>query len=196
MGLDMYLYAEKYISSSDAFKKDDPKKYQAILETAEMDNLPKSDYGNIMVKSQVGYWRKANAIHGWFVRECANGVDECQEMYVSAEKLIELRDECVKALANRHNATKPIEADYVHKLDGENSEDIMKLIVDSMKRQSEKSNTKLEDTLDPLAPTTGFFFGSAEKDDYYYKDLEYTVELLNSLLTNKDDYSFIYRASW
>lgn len=192
----MYLYAEKYISSLDAFKKDDPKKYQAILETAEMDNLPKSDYGNIMVKSQVGYWRKANAIHGWFVRECANSVDECQEMYVSAEKLIELRDECVKALANRHNATKPIEADYVHKLDGENSEDIMKLIVDSMKRQSEKSNTKLEDTLDPLAPTTGFFFGSAEKDEYYYKDLEYTVELLNSLLTNKDDYSFIYRASW
>ena len=26
---------------------------------------------------EVGYWRKANAIHGWFVRNVQNGKDDC-----------------------------------------------------------------------------------------------------------------------
>lgn len=194
MGLDMYLYAEKYISASDTFDKQHPKQYKEILEVAGMDTLPKSDYTSLTVKVQVGYWRKANAIHGWFVRECANNVDECQEVYIPAEKLIELRDECVKALANRHTATKPNEADYVKKIDETN--DIVKLITESMKEQSDRVSKQLEKPTDPLEPIAGFFFGSTEKDEYYYNDLIYTVDLINSLLANRSDYSFSYRASW
>lgn len=36
---------------------------------------------------QVAYWRKANAIHGWFVDNCGSGVDDCSPMEVSAEQL-------------------------------------------------------------------------------------------------------------
>ena len=36
---------------------------------------------------EIGYWRKANAIHGWFVNKIAGGVDECQRIYVEAEQL-------------------------------------------------------------------------------------------------------------
>jgi hypothetical protein len=194
MGLDMYLYAEKYISASDTFRKDDPDMYKAGLEAVNMNHLPKGEFGHILVKAEVAYWRKANAIHGWIIRNCADGIDECQEIIVSSDKLTELRDECVKALANRHNATKPKEADYVSKIEGD--KDIIEMITESMKRQSMKSNTQLDSVVEPLAPTEGFFFGSTEKDEYYYKDLEYTVEVANSLLTNKEDYVFIYRASW
>jgi len=47
---------------------------------------------------QVAYWRKANAIHGWFVREAQNGVDECQHSLVHREQLQELIDTCSKVL--------------------------------------------------------------------------------------------------
>jgi len=40
------------------------------------------------------YWRKANAIHSWFVRECQGGVDECQETDVPREMVVKLRDLC------------------------------------------------------------------------------------------------------
>jgi len=38
------------------------------------------------------YWRKANAIHAWFVTYVQDGVDECQEHDVSSAQLTELRD--------------------------------------------------------------------------------------------------------
>lgn len=40
--------------------------------------------------TEVMYWRKANAIHKWFVDNVQDGVDECQESIVSVEKLKEL----------------------------------------------------------------------------------------------------------
>ena len=33
------------------------------------------------------YWRKANAIHGWFVREVQGGEDNCQQVKVAVEQL-------------------------------------------------------------------------------------------------------------
>jgi len=58
---------------------------------------------------EVGYWRKANAVHGWFVRECANGVDECQEIPVSKIKLMELQALCLSALVKRSQDPAPLE---------------------------------------------------------------------------------------
>lgn len=49
---------------------------------------------------EVGYWRKANAIHNWFVENCGNGEDNCQEMYVSLEKLETLLDICKQVSAD------------------------------------------------------------------------------------------------
>jgi hypothetical protein len=50
------------------------------------------------------YWRKANAIHNWFVREEQEGVDNCAEYNVSTEALAELRDICNKVLVDPDKA--------------------------------------------------------------------------------------------
>lgn len=48
----------------------------------------------------VAYWRKANAIHKWFVQNVQDGVDECQySRPVSAEELAHLTHLCREELA-------------------------------------------------------------------------------------------------
>lgn len=42
----------------------------------------------------VGYWRKAKAIHNWFVENVQDGKDDCSYYEVSKSKLIELRNLC------------------------------------------------------------------------------------------------------
>jgi hypothetical protein len=109
MGLDMYLYAEKNISSYDyetingQLSRKDNLMYDKVIESAGMESLPESEYGSATVTKCVMYWRKANAIHRWFVDNCQDGIDECQKSYVPREKLIELRDICRKVLENKVN---------------------------------------------------------------------------------------------
>lgn len=47
---------------------------------------------------QIGYWRKSNHIHAWFVNECQDGIDECQKTVIPKEKLEELLDVCNRVL--------------------------------------------------------------------------------------------------
>ena len=47
------------------------------------------------------YWRKANAIHKWFVYNVQNGEDDCKRYYVSEEKIQELVRLCKTVLKNR-----------------------------------------------------------------------------------------------
>lgn len=68
MGLDMYLYSYKEI------EKREYKDREYWID-----------------------WRKANAIHGWFVSEIQGGVDEWNEYPVPREKLVELLELCVAA---------------------------------------------------------------------------------------------------
>ena len=43
---------------------------------------------------EVGYWRKANAIHGWFVRNVQNNVDDCGDYTVTKDQLRNLLMAC------------------------------------------------------------------------------------------------------
>ena len=52
---------------------------------------------------EVGYWRKENHIHKWFVDNCQGGIDECQEVEVPKEKLEELLVTCLDILNNKDN---------------------------------------------------------------------------------------------
>lgn len=54
------------------------------------------------IKIPLCYWRKANQIHGWFVREVQDGVDECDRHEVSREQLFELRKR-VKTIEADHS---------------------------------------------------------------------------------------------
>ena len=49
--------------------------------------------------NEVAYWRKANQIHNWFVTNCQNGIDECQETRVTKKNLIDLKETCQAVLS-------------------------------------------------------------------------------------------------
>ncbi len=95
MGLDMFLNAKKYVSEySD---KENFEKINSI-------DIGQKDFKINHVEVEVMYWRKANAIHDWFVREVQAGVDECQQSPVSTAKLKELRDLCREVMDNKDKA--------------------------------------------------------------------------------------------
>lgn len=53
----------------------------------------------IYITFDVGYWRKANQVHAWFVRNVQDGKDDCKEYEVSKEKLEELLSICKHILS-------------------------------------------------------------------------------------------------
>lgn len=75
MGLDMYLNGKKYV-------QDWPHEHEdgVIPETTEAKKVQKVCGLTLPVTYiyvKVGYWRKANAVHKWFVENVQDGVDEC-----------------------------------------------------------------------------------------------------------------------
>ncbi len=65
-----------------------------------------------------------------------------------------------------------------------------------LKEQCEKvlKNKELANIL--LPTNSGFFFGSTEYDEWYFEDLEYTVEKLDELLKEEKYNWFKYQSSW
>lgn len=134
MGLDMYLLQE--------------------CSEQDRDGLWSDVEGSVPLK-QAAYWRKANQIHAWFVREVQNDVDECQ-------------------------LSEPFGADRLGELHW-----LCKLLLDS--KDEAKAGVL-------LPPQSGFFFGSTELNEWYWKDLEATVEQLEPHLYSEARYR--YQSSW
>jgi F0F1-type ATP synthase gamma subunit len=63
---------------------------------------------------EVGYWRKANAIHKWFVDNTQNGEDNCQESDVSIEQILVLYNLCKKVIKNpeKHGELLPMQEGF------------------------------------------------------------------------------------
>ena len=95
MGLDMYLYRREYVSGwENTFISDKPGMtdlYKSIVDYFEVDTPESGPF--VYVDICVAYWRKANAIHKWFC-DLDGGRDECQRIYVTMDKLLELRTAC------------------------------------------------------------------------------------------------------
>ena len=122
MGLDMYLEARKYVGRID-WKKvprrdiNDPTPidfndylsddFVALKEVFPTELTAHTDAGSYAAIN-VGYWRKANQIHGWFVREVQQGVDDCREYAVPREKLEELLDTVTKVLEGDKDTAKEL----------------------------------------------------------------------------------------
>lgn len=100
MGLDQYLNAKKYTSNADWLPAEERETFSALATLANVDEFMDDFLPSISMEVRVGYWRKQNAIHNWFVQNCQNGDDDCQEVYVSREQLEELREVCRKVLAD------------------------------------------------------------------------------------------------
>ena len=111
MGLDMYLEARQYVASR---KWDNDEKGDlisvpveagvGILQAAGLDKYASKDGYGVMVSATAIYWRKVNSIHQWFVDNCGNGEDNCQEMYVPTEKLVKLKDIVDTVLKSKNEA--------------------------------------------------------------------------------------------
>lgn len=102
MGLDMYLTGKRYMSKY--FDKEDEQRIVKVNEVFGVEGVEDADYGAVEVSFRVAYWRKANAIHDWFVKNAQEGVDECQEAWVSREQLQELIDICKQIIADTSKA--------------------------------------------------------------------------------------------
>lgn len=107
MGLDMYLtrqvFAGGYISAIEKNKTDGKiELYEKDYKTGGFKPAFVSIRPHLVdvIQEQVCYWRKANHIHAWFVKNIQDGVDNCEKHEVSIEQLQELVDTC-KEVVNR-----------------------------------------------------------------------------------------------
>lgn len=107
MGLDMYLSVRKYVNRIDWDTRDKTEnpRFANIARTLGIQEIlePEGSTG-MHVEIPVMYWRKSNAIHNWFVRELADGVDDCRPLELSTDKLRELVVLCDQVLADHSKA--------------------------------------------------------------------------------------------
>ena len=164
MGLDMYLTKKTYIGAE----------YEHREVAGKIDLTIKGQPVNInfnrvqTIVEKVGYWRKANQIHNWFVQNVQNGDDDHGEHSVSRELFQSLLDDINTVLKAK---------------------------------DTPEEEGAIEDL---LPPTEGFFFGSTEIDEWYWKDLEDTKDLIEKLLVEMDEdeknehlwIDYYYTASW
>lgn len=187
MGLDMYFYKKSYVKNWE--HTPDDKKHKV---TVKMNNKVRKDIKPERITNiieEVAYWRKFNALHNWFVQNCANGVDNCEEVYVPKETLKELLSnlkDVKTSLDASPKKTISVESGWSN---GENTYMDIEVFSDTS-------------VADELLPTQGgFFFGDTEYNKWYYNDVVETIKTFEDLLAEeppKDAYSvdYYYQASW
>jgi hypothetical protein len=108
----MYLRASEYVSRNDWSRnekgeiRDNPNwLFTQIVETLELEDvIDKTGFAGMTIDLPMGYWRKSNMIHHWFVNNLADGVDECQPIVVRREDLEQLKETCIEVIANPTDA--------------------------------------------------------------------------------------------
>ena len=105
MGLDMYLKARRshWVSRFDGSDIMKPCKFSVALKEVPVPKAFSSQFPET-VECEAMYWRKANAIHNWFVQNVQNGVDNCGSYYVSRGDMVKLRDTVREVLADTSKA--------------------------------------------------------------------------------------------
>jgi len=81
MGLDMYLIKKTYIGANYEHRGVSGKIDITIKDSPVNINLNRVS----SISEHVGYWRKANQIHRWFVENVQDGEDDCREYVVSRQ---------------------------------------------------------------------------------------------------------------
>lgn len=100
MGLDCYLSGSRYISEySAAHEKLDKAINNDVVKTLLPDGVRIE-----RIKVEAAYWRKANAIHRWFVHYIQDDFDDCKEYEVERQQLKQLYDTCKEVLEDRSSA--------------------------------------------------------------------------------------------
>lgn len=136
---------------------------------------------------EVGYWRKANQIHKWFVDNVQNGIDNGDRYKVTREQLEDLLYLCKEV---KEKAILEEGEVYCGTTYSKNQEPV--------KQYCKGKIIKNVEEISELLPTQeGFFFGSTSYDEYYMEDIENTIKTLtNALEENKQLKDFYYLAWW
>lgn len=104
MGLDMYLSARRYVPRKVLHKAvgntyPDNETFNKVVDVLGVQDIVELDgFAGMEVSIPAIYWRKANSVHGWFVRNVQGGKDNCEQYSVSRIQLEDLRDLCKKVL--------------------------------------------------------------------------------------------------
>ena len=101
MGLDQYLEKRHYVKNWNHMQPEE--RHQVSVTKGGKPAGIKPERIS-QVTEEVGYWRKANAIHRWFVENVQKGEDDCRDYYCGYEKLVELLAAVNAALDNRKRA--------------------------------------------------------------------------------------------
>ena len=137
------------------------------------------------ISFELAYWRKANAIHRYFV-DCVGDGDDDTNIEVSYQQLRELYNLCKKVLNESILVNGLVSNGKIFK-DGEVYE-----------QKIEAKIIKNPEIAKELLPTqAGFFFGSTEYDEWYLQTLQDTMDQLKPILEeySEDDW-FTYSSSW
>lgn len=148
----------------------------------------KHKYGYGGISDQIGYWRKANQIHIWFVKNIQNGKDDCGDYEVSEQRLRELLELCKEVCNKAVMTIAPVKNGYTF---NENSERVYKY-------EDGAQIVNPEDIEDLLPSCGGFFFGNTDYDSYYMQDIYETIEILENALreTDFENEVVFYHSSW
>lgn len=168
--------------------EEDKKVLDSFLHTtySEWDNEHKHPYKELY--DNVAYWRKANAIHKWFVENVQDGEDDC-DMHdeVTEQKLTELRDKCKRILDETVLVQGKVENGKTLKGNRwvSNYEDGLVVVNPEV---CEKE----------LPSTSGFFFGGTDYNQWYIEDIKHTYEVCEKLLkeTDFEKQMLYYCSSW
>jgi hypothetical protein len=183
MGLDMYLYKKTYVKNWDHMKEEERHEVTVKKNGQPVQSIKPERVSEVV--EEVGYWRKANAIHQWFVDNVQDGKDDCASYYVSKEQLKELLGIVNQVLAG--TKTKPGLVRNGRRYENGTWTDLME--------EGEKNvNPELAAELLPTA--SGFFFGGTDYDEYYIEDLKETKRILEEALQEVGPGSFEYQSSW
>jgi hypothetical protein len=187
MGLDMYLVGKIHLSTAEFYSESARTTAQTIIDTTGV--APDKDSPFMDVSVNVGYWRKANAIHNWFVTNVQGGEDDCGHHMVGRDQLVALRDLCQKVLDESKTAPGQLKAGTTFHGDGK--------VEHHMVAGEVITNSEVAASL--LPTTGGFFFGDTEYNDYYMQDLKDTIGIVDKAVKlideKKIDYCE-YHASW
>lgn len=146
-----------------------------------------TEFGFLTLHEEIGYWRKANAIHNWFVNHIQDGEDDCEyRREVTLEDLRELYDTCKEVLAEAVLVPGKILSSTRYS-GGKWYEEYTDGLVVADPEVCEKL----------LPSTSGFFFGSTEYNESYIEDINQTIGILEKAMeTDFDHYMIYYVSSW
>ena len=177
------------MSEEDLPEKEDIPFFESLISTKYWAWDDRHEFPHDRIYEQVGYWRKANAIHKWFVDHIQDGVDDCKyHREVTKKDLIELRDICKEILENAVLVKGKVKNGYRI---GEKGNEIPRYEEGLFIANAEVCCEKL--------PTeSGFFFGSTDYDQWYLDDIKYTYEMISKVIdeTDFEKQMIFYCSSW